>query len=445
MSRALVLGLGRSGVASARALLALGLEPLVVDHAPALTAANRTAADALDALGVEWRIDWKGTAPDLGATVLVTSPGVDRRSPTLLGAVAAGIEVIGEIELAFRVAKAPIVAITGTNGKSTTTVMTWLGLKGAGFDAVLCGNIYGSGYPEVPLAEAALDASPDAVLVAEVSSFQLEWVRGFRPRAAAITNITPDHLNRYNGFEEYAQTKLRIFEAQGPEDHAVVPYGDPLVPPPSGPPVHTFGNPAADAKVEDGWLVAESWHVPLESLPFREPHNLANAQVALLLGRSIAGEGACAGFAKGLSAFQGLGHRLQAVGEREGVQFVNNSMCTNPAAVVASSRALGDVRQHLLVGGETKGLDFRPLAALLAGGRVRLYLFGKGAPAIRETIGDDALEFRTMAEAFGAAAGAARSGEVVMLAPGCASTDQFADFRERGEVFVRLAKEWLER
>lgn len=445
MSRAVVLGLGRSGVASVRALRSLGHECVVVDHAKELNEARRSAAGALDAMGCEWRLGWEGSTRDLGAALVVTSPGVDRRNVALVDSVAAGIEVIGEIELAFRVAKAPIVAITGTNGKSTTTVMTWLGLQGAGFKAALCGNIYGSGYPEAPLAEAALEATEDAVLVAEVSSFQLEWVRDFRPTAAAITNITPDHLNRYNGFDEYARTKLRIFEAQRSEDHAVIPWDDPWVPPPTGPRVHTFGASAANARVEGEWLVAEPWRIPLAALPFCEPHNLLNAQVAMLLAQAVAGEGACEGFAQGLKSFRGLGHRLQAVGGRDGVQFVNNSMCTNPAAVLASSAALGKVGQHLLVGGDTKELDFRPLSALLVEGRVRLYLFGRGAPTISEALGGVSPEFGTLAEAFEAAACAARSGEIVMLAPGCSSTDQFADFRDRGEAFEKLVAEWVER
>lgn len=441
MSRAVVLGLGRSGVAAAKALVRLGYQPLVVDEAGESNPARSRAIDALDALSVPWRLGWREAFSSLEPEIVVTSPSVDMRHPRLAEAREAGIEVISEVELAYRVAKAPIVAITGTNGKSTTTVMTWLGLRGAGLDAVLCGNIYGSGYDEVPLAEAALDAPERAVLVAEISSFQLEWVRDFRPVAAAITNITPDHLNRYSGFEEYAQTKRRIFAAQRPEDHAVIPHGDPA---PVGPRVHTFGAPEADARVEGTFLVAEGWRIPLDALPFAEPHNLANAQVAALLVRAVAGEGARDGLVVGLAGFRGLGHRMRTVGEAGGIRFVNNSMCTNPAAVLASSRSLGDVPQHLLVGGDTKGLDFRPLGALLEGGRIRLYLFGSGAETISRAVGGGAPQFATLGEAFGEAVERARSGDVVMLAPGCASTDQFSDFRDRGAVFERLAKEWLE-
>ena len=437
-----MLGIGRSGVAAAQALLTLGLQPVVVDEGTGDSPARDRAAARLAELGVEAIPRWSGEFADLGAESVVVSPAAPKTHAGLLRAEQAGIEVIGEIELAYRVARAPIVAITGTNGKSTTTVMTWLALRAVGRTAWLCGNIYGSGYAEVPLTEAALAAGPDDVLVAEVSSFQLERVSRFRPRAAAITNLTPDHLNRYRDFADYATTKRRVFAAQVAHDTAVVPLG---VPAPKGPLVRTFGGPHADARVEHGNLVVGNWSTALDELPFAEPHNVLNAQTALLLGEAIAGTDALDGLADGLHGFRGLVHRMERVGEHGGVLLINNSMCTNPAAVLASSDSVQARVQHLLVGGANKSLDFAPLKALHEGPERRLYLFGSEAQAIDVLVGGRNCVFDTLDEAFAEAVANAEPGDVVMLAPGCASTDQFEDFRERGELFRRLAKEWLER
>ena len=441
--RAVILGIGRSGVASAKALAHMGWEPVAVDESMVPSAARVQAAAELVALGVEHHSGWARPLADTGATRVVVSPGVDRRHELLRDALEAGMEIVGEIEVAYEVAKAPIVAITGTNGKSTTTVMTWLGLQAAGKTAHLCGNIYGSGHPERPLAEAALDAGPAAVLVAEISSFQLEWIRGFRPAVAAITNITPDHLNRYENFSEYIAIKLQLFEALGPEGIAIAPLADPKIRPRPGIRCATFGGEGADARVEGGDLVCGEWRTPLASLPLGAPHNALNAQVALLIGRALVCD--LDDFAQGLREFHGLAHRMEPAGERDGVRLINNSMCTNPAAVLSSSEGVAANTLHLLVGGQNKGLDFSPLGKVLRTPGRRLYLFGREVQAICEVLGDAVPVFGTLGEAFEAATAAAADGDVVMLAPGCASTDQFADFRERGELFLRLAREWQER
>lgn len=443
MKRALVLGIGRSGVASAKALARLGWEPVVVDESKAPSAARDAAAGELAGLGVEHYLGWTGAPMDLGAQRVVVSPGFDKRHPWLLAAVAAGLDVIGEVEVAYEVAEAPIVAITGTNGKSTTTVMAWLGIQGAGKTAHLCGNIYGSGYPERPLAEAALEADREDVLVAEISSFQLEWIRAFRPAVAAITNVSPDHLNRYASFAEYARTKLRLFEALGSAGWAIAPHDDPTLRPPAGTRFAGFGGTASDARTEAGDLVCGEWRRPLSGFDLGAPHNVLNAQVALLIGRALGLD--LDRFADGLREFRGLAHRMQPAGEARGVRFVNNSMCTNPAAVLASTSGVDAEVLHVLVGGQNKGLDFSPLNEVLKTPGRRLYLFGREADAIGALLGGGLPVFGTLDEAFGAAVQAAASGDVVMLAPGCASTDQFADFRERGERFLDLAKEWQER
>lgn len=381
--------------------------------------------------------------------MLVTSPGVDRRKPILQESASSGVEVIGEVEFAFRLARVPVVAITGTNGKSTTTVMTWTCLREAGADAILCGNIFGSGYPEMPLSEAVAMARLGQVLVAEVSSFQLEWVRDFRPIAAGITNISSDHQDRYDSFEDYVATKQRVFAAMGGDNVAVCRSGDSSSRPPEGLIRQTFGERGDDAWSDGSriWLKDDS--VLISRLPAQEPHNLLNAMMAGLLAMGALSQlsapaESSALVLQGLTKFRALGHRMQRIGESRGILLVNNSMCTNPQAVVESSRGL-DRRQHLLVGGKDKDLDFSPLRELGSGTSHKLYLFGSAASEIRAVLKGEVPVFTTMGEAFVAAAAEAKAGDAIVLSPGCASQDQFVDFRERGDVFTRMAKEWLEK
>ncbi len=506
--RIAIFGLGRSGLAIGKAALVHGAKPRVFDQKTLEALPKRDAYDeAIDA-GIEVTLGWSGTFDAAEVDLIVANPAVDRRHPALRQAGLDGIEVISEVEFAFRISKAPIVAITGTNGKSTTTVMTYLCLKACGEKPILCGNIFGSGYDEMPMTEAALIATPEQILVAEISSFQLEWIKSFKPVAAGITNIWPDHLDRYTGFEEYAATKQRIFDRMDGEDFAVVKANDPVVVPPGGrgaayrprrtrspqaegissskPMVLTFGATGEHAKVEEHELRILTQHVKLEDLPFSEPHNYLNACMAALLtygalknkaahmpdsaAATLLKNAESAELARlksgrtvydaklpdtpilalppeivsGLKQFHGLAHRMEYVGEKSGVRVINNSMCTNPDAVIKSASSLRDAA-HLLIGGVNKGLDFKPLKHYLANHRHKAYLFGSDASKLNEMLGGDHPIFDTMKAAFEAATQNAVSGEVIMLAPGCASTDQFRDFRDRGIVFKSIAKEWLEK
>ena len=486
--RIVAMGLGRSGLAVARAALARGARAIVVDEKTELPKPELVAEARAE--GIDVRLGWSGAFADLEADLVVVNPAVDSRHPKLQGA---GVELVSEVEFASRIARGPIVAVTGTNGKSTTTVMAYLALRACGLDPLLCGNLYGSGYPEAPLTEAALAGREGQPLVAEVSSFGLEWTSTFRPRAAAITTVQPDHLDRYDSFEEYAATKMRVFAAQTEDDYAVVRANDPVVVPPCGsanayvprhqrgraerarvggcPQVLTFGATGEHARVEELDLVVLDVRVPLASLPWTEPHNHANAACAALLAYGLLKataspliEAALAARPKpsvfaprrspepalppeivaGLREFRGLAHRMEALGARNGVRVVNNSMCTNPDAVVASALAAKDPTL-LLVGGADKGLDFAPLGRFLGGGRHRAYLFGRDARQIDAQMGGGFPLFATMEEAFHAATADAHPGETIMLAPGCASSDQFRDFRDRGDQFRVMAKDWLER
>lgn len=507
--RIAIFGLGRSGLAIGKAALANGAKPHAFDQKSLEDLPKRDAYDEAIAAGIEVTLGWNGTFDPSQTDLVVTNPAVDRRHPALLKAVADSIEVISEVEFAFRISKAPIVAITGTNGKSTTTVMTYLCLLAGGEQPVLCGNIFGSGYDEVPMTEAALNSTPDQTLVAEVSSFQLEWVSLFKPVAAGITNIWPDHLDRYIGFEEYAATKQRLFARMNCEDYVVVRANDPVVVPPGGrssgyrprklripggaaalaesiPTVLTFGATGEHAKVEEQELRILNQHVRLDDLPFSEPHNYTNACMAALLaygalknrawrdpeshaaqllnqaeqkerdrlkaGRSVYDARLPEGpppslppqIIEGLKAFKGLAHRMEPLGEKGGIRVINNSMCTNPDAVIKSAASVRDPA-HLLIGGVNKNLDFMPLKHYLANHRHRAYLFGTDAPQLNEMLGGVYPIFDSMKQAFDEATLNAVKGEVIMLAPGCASTDQFRDFRDRGTVFKAMAKEWLSR
>lgn len=444
-ARIAVFGLARSGVAVAKAALAFGAQPTVVEEKPEDALRSRAMLDEAQAFGAAVKLGWSGDFADEALDFVVTSPGVPKNHPKLQSAVKAGVPVLSEVEFAYRISAAPIVAITGTNGKSTTTVMTHQCLLSAGNKAVLCGNIYGSGYEEVPLTEAAMNATKEQVLVAEVSSFQLEWVETFKPVAAAITNITPDHLDRHGTFEAYAEAKLNIFRAQGARDVAVIPANEAVVRRPVYPQTQTFGRDGQHAVLTDRELSLHGKAVPLEAFPFIGEHNYLNAGVAALLASAALGspDKVPEPVIDGLKTFKGIAHRMELVGEKCGIRIINNSMCTNPAAVVSSSKAVR-APQHLLIGGSNKNLDFAPLKNYLDGGYNKAYLFGRDAGSISDQLGGGFPVFGTMREAFQEATRHAQSGEVIMLAPGCASMDQFEDFRDRGNVFKAMAKEWLE-
>ncbi|MBS1718417.1 MAG: UDP-N-acetylmuramoyl-L-alanine--D-glutamate ligase [Armatimonadetes bacterium] len=432
-----VLGTGRSGIASAKALLKEGSRVLLLDEATEAT--NPEAVSELALAGADVRFGVK-TPFDFGdAKELVVSPGAAPSSPVVQAALGHGMKVLSEIELAYQVAKAPIVAITGTNGKSTTTVMTYLAFRGARLNVVLCGNIHGSGYPEVPLTQAASESPADAVLVAEVSSFHFDFTHAFKPKAAAITNITQDHLDRHGTVEAYRAAKMRIFENQDASDLAVIPNDDPLFTRPSGPRIRTFGATGADAEVLADGVRIDGQTISAAAFPFKGVHNLRNAAVAMLLAQGF-GVPIKASM-KGLQEFKGLQNRMEVVAEKGGVTVINNSMCTNPDAVVASSGSLSQ-RQHLLIGGVDKDLDFAPLRRYLESSPHRAYIYGRDGRSIKDALGTDGPVFENMPEAFQQAIQAAKPGEVVMLAPGCASFDEFKDFVDRGNVFRKLAKEW---
>jgi len=437
--RALVVGFGRTGRAVAALLAARGTRVRVADARPA-TALGSEAPPP----GVELRLGEEGPGLLAGVDLVVPSPGVPREAPILRAAVAAGIPVVSEIELAARALAVPIVAVTGTNGKSTTTTLVGLALARAGKRPFVGGNL------GTPLVE-AVGRDVD-VAVAEVSSFQLEWVDGFRPAVAALLNVTPDHLDRHTSYEEYRDLKARIFARQEAADWAVVNRDDPEVAAVATrcrARVVTFGwEPSArGAWVAGGEAVlrlpdAAEERLSLAATRLTGRHNVENilaaATIARLAGASLAA------VQEAVDTMEPLPHRLARVGERHGVVFVDDSKATN---VGAAAKSLGSVGGPviLLAGGVDKGGSYDALAAA-ASGRVRLAcLFGAARERIAAALGEQRIPVERTAsleEAVAAAASAARPGDTVLLAPACASFDMFADYAARGRAF-RAAVEAL--
>jgi UDP-N-acetylmuramoylalanine--D-glutamate ligase len=387
VKRAVVLGMARSGQAAAALLERQGVEVVRVD---------RTLGNDGDLSLLE------------GADVLVKSPGVPRDNTLVRSAL---IPIWSEVELAAHFLPNPILGVTGTNGKTTT--VEWLGamFRAAGREVAVAGN--------VGRALAGVDAAPDAWIVCELSSFQLEDVHELRPRVAVLINLEPDHLDRHGSFEAYRDAKLRIFENQTAADFAVLPRG--------------FGDVPGEARRVE-FAAADA--LPAEpALP--GAHNRENAAAATAAARAAGLPDEAIGEA--LRSFPGVEHRLELVAERNGVRFVNDSKATNTAA---ARRALAayEAPLHVILGGSRKGESFDELAREVHG---RAYLIGETAGELAEALERAGVPFEEcgdLATAVAAAAGAARAGEIVLLSPACASYDQFRDFEQRGEEFRRLVQ-----
>jgi UDP-N-acetylmuramoylalanine--D-glutamate ligase len=436
--RVLVVGLGRSGVAAARVCAARGARVTVTDRRPA--ADLDTAVTELPA-GVARELGGHRRETFLKADLIVLSPGVPE-IPELAAARSAGVAITGELELASDFVSAPIVAITGTNGKSTTTTLIGEMLRATGRPTFVGGNL------GEPLAEAigTPAAEPDGFCVVEASSFQLETVRAFRPRVAVLLNITPDHLDRYDGMDGYAAAKARIFAAQDAADYAVVNADDVLslraaATAPSRQLQFSIARPlAAGAWLQDGALAVLVPGEPTETYPGDLPwlvgqrHNQANALAALLAAR-LAGASPQAARA-GLLSFRPLAHRMELVADAAGVAYYDDSKGTNVGAVVAALD--GFPRPVVLIaGGRDKGGDYAPLAEVLARVGRAAILIGEAADKMETAFrGHVAVQrARTMDDAVAAARSRAQAGDAVVLSPACSSFDMFRDYAHRAEAF----------
>ena len=440
--RVLVVGLARTGVATALFCEARGARVTATDT---LTNSELTGAAAkLTSAGITLELGGHRRESFLDTDLIVPSPGVPFDQPDLAAARKKGVAVWGEIELAWRFLRGRLVAITGSNGKTTTTALAGHILKSAGLPVMVGGNI---GTPLISLVEESRDES---IAVVEVSSFQLEAILAFRPDISVFLNLTPDHIDRHGSMEGYAAAKARIFENQKREDAAVMNADDGALAryAPSRPRVYWFSRKkevSRGAFVRGDDIVfcdgdAEARLVSRAEIPLRGQHNLENV-LAAATAACLAGA-APGAIAEAVRTFPGVEHRLQFVAEVGGVQFYNDSKATN---VDATEKALEAFPGNLLVilGGKDKGSDYAPLAPLLARSARRAFLIGAAAEKIAAQIkGSVPMEMcGTLDRAVHAAYESARAGDVVLLAPACASFDQFQNFEHRGRVFVELVRE----
>ena len=434
---AMVVGLGSSGLAAARFLRSRGAVLRVNDlrEADALGEAAQEARE----LGAELVF---GNHPDEafeGLDLIVVSPGVPQLA-ALERAERAGTEVVSEIELASRFIDAPIVGVTGTNGKSTVT--TLIGEMCARTDRPLFvgGNL---GRPMVEAVDTDA-ASTKGLVVAELSSFQLERVSRLSVHVAVLLNITADHLDRYPTFEAYAAAKARIFERQQANDYAIVPAFDPalrdLVV--GDGTIMRFGGENGEVRVEDGKLVDTQTHlsVPLDHLRIRGSHNVSNACAAVLAARALGLD--AQDISDALGAFEGLAHRMQYVRTVDGVEYIDDSKATNVGAAVAAIDGLlaSKGKVVLIAGGVDKGGSYQPLRQRLDDRGRGIVLLGDAAPLIEASLVDSSVpvrRVRSMEEAVKTAAALATTGDTVLLAPACSSFDMFRSYAERGDVFQR--------
>jgi UDP-N-acetylmuramoylalanine--D-glutamate ligase len=433
--RAVVVGLGASGVAAARLLVRQGWRVTVTDLKLRQELGQRLAelpAGVATVLG--------GHPPELlgGTSLVVTSPGVAWDAPFLVEARAQGIEVLAEVELAYRTKpEVPIAGVTGSNGKSTVTALLGEILRSAGLRVGVGGNI---GHPACAL---ALDGESEA-WVLELSSFQLEGSIRLRPRVGLLLNVSADHLDRHAGMTEYLALKARLFANQEPSDWAVLNADDPAVSGLSVPSTvirFSLHDRRAEAHLAGTTLVLDGAALlPRAELPLLGDHNVANA-LAAALGAARMGAPVEA-ITASLRSFQGLPHRHQVVAQGGGVRWVEDSKGTNIGATAAGLAGYTPGTIHLILGGLGKGQDFRELRAAVSWRVARAYLIGRAAEEIASALeGAVALErCGTLKEAVRRAAARARAGDTVLLSPACASFDQFRDYADRGETFARLAR-----
>jgi len=436
---ALVVGLGKSGVASALFLKSRGARVTVSDSKPEAELRNEILL-LLDH-GITVETGGHGDRTFRGQDLIVVSPGVPFDAPQLEQARALGEPVIGEVELAAQFLPGPIVAITGANGKTTTTTLAGEIIAAGKFPMLVGGNI---GTPAISFAD---QARPDTWTVLEVSSFQLETIVSFRPRIAVILNITPDHLDRHKTFVNYINAKARIFENQQVGDFTVLNADDPTT---AGLADRTRAQLvwfSRKKEVEKGSFVrgghvlfrdgkSEREIMPLSEIPLKGAHNLEN----VLAGISI---GVLAGCEPGqirdaVRNFKAVEHRLEFVAKVAGVDYYNDSKATNVDATIKALESF-PANIHLILGGKDKGSDYSLLNELLRERVKRVYTIGAAAAKIESQIaGTEILPSQTLENAIRSARESATTGDIVLLAPACASFDQFENYEHRGRVFKEI-------
>jgi UDP-N-acetylmuramoylalanine--D-glutamate ligase len=439
---AVVVGAGASGLAAAE-LLVKGGARVVLNDKRTLAELGDVAARA-EAAGAELALGSHDHEHFAGADLVVVSPGVPPLA-VLDELAAQGVEVIGELELAARYCRGTLIAITGTNGKSTVTTLVGEMMKRTGRPTFVGGNL------GTPLS-AAVDtdaAEEGGALVVEVSSFQLERVRQFTPDVGVLLNVTPDHLDRYPSLEAYAAAKARVFRPKKP---GVVPANDALckqLASRAGAVLQTYGAPDGVVRVEDGAIVdtVSGLSFPLSELQLSGRHNEDNACAAALAARLAGAD--ITSIADALRSTKGLPHRAVSVRVLDGVAYVDDSKATNVGAAIAALDGLAspDRRAVLIAGGVDKGGSYAPLAERLRKVGRAIVLIGSAAPLIERAFADLGLPMvhaKSMEDAVQRARELAQRGDVVLLAPACSSFDMFRSYAHRGDVFqdaVRALKE----
>ncbi len=429
--KVVIIGLGLTGLSCVDFFLARGVTPRVMDtrvSPPGLDKLPDAVERHLGALNDRWLLD---------ADLIIASPGIALAHPSLLDAAEAGVEIIGDIELFCREAQAPIVAITGSNGKSTVTTLVGEMARAAGWDVGVGGNI---GLPALSLLQ-----QPAQLYVLELSSFQLETTHSLNAAAATVLNVTEDHMDRYPlGLQQYRAAKLRIYENA---QVCVVNADDALTMPIRGADKRcvSFGVDVGDYHLnrQQGrvWLRASGEKVlNTDEMHLAGQHNYTNALAALALADAVGLPRATS--LKALTTYGGLPHRFQLVHDNNGVRWINDSKATNVGSTEAALNGLQvDGTLWLLLGGDGKSADFAPLRRWLQGDKVRTYCFGRDGAELAALRPEIAVQTDTMQEAMTQIAAQVRAGDMVLLSPACASLDQFRSFEQRGDVFAQLAKE----
>ncbi len=440
--RVLVVGVARSGVASALFCAQHGARVTATDTEPESKLAE--AAAKLRAAGVTLELGAHSPAMFEQQDLIVLSPGVPADLALLATARSKGIPVWSEIELAWRFLRGRLIAITGSNGKTTTTSLIAHILKWAGISTVVGGNI---GTPLISLAESTTEST---FTVAEVSSFQLETIEAFRPDIALLLNLTPDHLDRHHSLAEYARAKLRIFENQRERDTAILNADDPEVAQrvPTKPGVYWFSRQkhvSAGAYLRDAQIIVrdhgdEEIILRRDEIPLRGDHNVENV-LAASIATWLAGAEPAA-IAEGIRTFPGVEHRIEFVAEVRGVKFYNDSKATNVDATLKAIAAF-DSPLLIILGGRDKGSPYAPLREPLQAHTRAAYLIGEAAEKIAADL-DGAVPLvraETLERAVAQAFEQAKPGDTILLAPACSSFDQFENYEDRGRKFKQLVAE----
>jgi UDP-N-acetylmuramoylalanine--D-glutamate ligase len=432
----LVVGLARSGVAAALALRARGAEVIGVDSGSADNPSLAQAAGRLSQAGVEVHLDASGDVLAARARTLIKSPGVPQSAPVVVAARAHGLPVVGEMELAWRLIPNEFIAVTGTNGKTTTT--EWIGHihREAALPVAVAGNV------GTALASLVGTLEPDVTVVCEASSFQLEDTDFFAPEAAVLLNISPDHLDRHPSFDDYVAAKLRVFANQGNDDVAVAPV-DIGIEDLGGCARRVLFGAREDAELSErsGYLWwDEQPLIRVDEIALPGAHNVQNAMAAaaVCLDRGVQAESV----AVGLRTFEGVAHRLEQIAVQDGVAWVNDSKATNVDSTIVALQAF-DQPVRLIAGGVGKQQDFTPLAPLVAQHCKSIYLIGQAAGDLEQALagtGVPLAQAGDLEHAVSLARTEAHPGDVVLLSPACSSFDQYANYEARGEHFRALVE-----